>query len=143
MRILRKQLCKSRFFQNCGTFCFDLNWKHHNFDRREIRAMDFLKWTNFSMSKWSFSKIMPSFHLKRYWRFLGTHSTLLILYPRTRNSISRIAIVGMDNPLLVLTTTRCLAFFCQENQHFVTGLLNTFRKFNNTRLEGMCYSIEI
>ena len=46
--------------------------------------------------------------------------------------------VGMDNPLLVLTTTRCLEFFCRENQHFVTGLLNTFLKFNNTRPLYIC-----
>ena len=24
---------ESRFFQNCGTFCFDLYWKYHNFER--------------------------------------------------------------------------------------------------------------
>ena len=60
------------------------------------------------------------------------------LHKQTSGNSSRSAVhwkwaMGMDNPLLVLTTTRCLAFFCRENQHFVTGLLNTFLKFNNTR----------
>ena len=39
---------ESRFFQNCGTFCFDLYWKYHNFERNEVRATVFLKWTDFS-----------------------------------------------------------------------------------------------
>ena len=38
---------ESRFFQNCGTFWFDLYWKYHNFERNEIRATVFLKWTDF------------------------------------------------------------------------------------------------
>ena len=46
--ILRRQLRESRFFQNCGTFCFDLYSKYHNFERNEIRATVFLKWTDFS-----------------------------------------------------------------------------------------------
>ena len=29
---------ESRFFQNCGTFCFDLCWKYHNYERIEICA---------------------------------------------------------------------------------------------------------
>ena len=40
-------LRKSSFFQNCGTFCFDLFWKYHNFERNEIRATGFLKWRDF------------------------------------------------------------------------------------------------
>ena len=28
---------------------------------------------------------------------------------------------------------KMFGIFCRENQHFVTGLLNTFLKFNNTR----------
>ena len=39
---------ESKFFKNCGTFCFDLYWKYHNFERNEIRATVFLKWTDFS-----------------------------------------------------------------------------------------------
>ena len=39
---------ESRFFQNYGTFCFDLYWKYHNFERFEIHATVFLKWTDFS-----------------------------------------------------------------------------------------------
>ena len=46
--ILRRQLPESRFFQNCSTFCFDLYWKHHNFERNEIRKTVFLKWMDFS-----------------------------------------------------------------------------------------------
>ena len=40
---------ESHFFQNCGTFCFDLYWKYHNFERNKIRATVFLKWTDFSL----------------------------------------------------------------------------------------------
>ena len=38
---------ESRFFQNCGTFCFNLYWKYHNFERNETRTTVFLKWTDF------------------------------------------------------------------------------------------------
>ena len=44
----KNKLRKSSFFQNCGTFCFDLYWKHHIFKRNKIRATDLLKWTNFT-----------------------------------------------------------------------------------------------
>ena len=46
--ISRRQLCESRFFQNCDTFCFDLYWKYHNFECNEIQVTIFLKWTDFS-----------------------------------------------------------------------------------------------
>ena len=36
----------SRFFQNCGIFCFDLYWEYHNFERNEIRATVFLNERN-------------------------------------------------------------------------------------------------
>ena len=45
--ILRRQLHESGFFQNCGTFYFDLYWKYHNFERNEICATVFLKSTDF------------------------------------------------------------------------------------------------
>ena len=45
--ILRRQWHKSWFFQNCGTFCFNLNWKYHHFRRIEIFATAFLKRTVF------------------------------------------------------------------------------------------------
>ena len=45
--ILRSQLRISSFFQNSDTFCFDLYWHYHNFERNEIRATGFLKWTDF------------------------------------------------------------------------------------------------
>ena len=41
---------ESHFFQNCGTFCFDLYWKYHNFERNEIRATAFVKWTDFRVN---------------------------------------------------------------------------------------------
>ena len=41
---------ESRFFQNCGNFCFDLYWKYHNFERIMILATVLLKWTNFKGS---------------------------------------------------------------------------------------------
>ena len=41
---------ESQFFQNCGTFCFGSYWKYHNFERIEIRATVFLKWTYFRYS---------------------------------------------------------------------------------------------
>ena len=46
--ILRSQLRESRFFQNYGTFNTNQNKKYHNFERNEIRAAVFLKWTDFS-----------------------------------------------------------------------------------------------
>ena len=30
---------------------FDLYWKYHNFERNEIRATVFLKWTDFSLGQ--------------------------------------------------------------------------------------------
>ena len=47
--ILRRQLRESRFFQNCGTFCFDLYWKYHNFERNKIHVTVFLRWTDFKL----------------------------------------------------------------------------------------------
>ena len=41
--ILRRQLRKSRFFQNYGTFNTNQNKKYHNFERNEIHATGFLK----------------------------------------------------------------------------------------------------
>ena len=52
------QLHDPHFFQNCGTFqyniswlCFDVSWccieKYHNFERNEDCATVFLKWTDF------------------------------------------------------------------------------------------------
>jgi hypothetical protein len=41
-------LHESRFFQNCGTFNTNQNKKYHNFERNEIPATGFLKWTDFS-----------------------------------------------------------------------------------------------
>ena len=49
--LLFHQLRKSRFFQNCGTFCFDLYWKYHNFERNMIRATGYLKWLDFTRLK--------------------------------------------------------------------------------------------
>ena len=40
---------ESRFFQNCGTFNTNQNKKYHNFERNEIRATVFLKWTDFRL----------------------------------------------------------------------------------------------
>ena len=42
--ILRRQLHESGFFQNCGTFYFDLYWKYHNFERNEICVTVYLRW---------------------------------------------------------------------------------------------------
>ena len=53
------QLHDPHFFQNCGTFqyniswlCFDVSWccieKYHNFERNEDRTTVILKWTDFS-----------------------------------------------------------------------------------------------
>ena len=39
---------ESRFFQNCGAFCFDLYWKYHDFEWNEIRATVFIKWMDFA-----------------------------------------------------------------------------------------------
>ena len=50
MFILRRQLHESQFFQNCGTFNKNQNKKYHNFERIEIRATVFLKWTYFRYS---------------------------------------------------------------------------------------------
>ena len=47
---------ESRFFQNRGTFCFDLYWKYHNFERNEICTTVFLKRTNLGIQ---FSIIIP------------------------------------------------------------------------------------
>ena len=41
--ILRSQLRKSCFFQNCGTFNTNQNKKYHNFERSKIPAIVFLK----------------------------------------------------------------------------------------------------
>ena len=39
---------------------FDLYWKYHNFERNEICATDFLKWTDLTMIFfWSCRKIQP------------------------------------------------------------------------------------
>ena len=48
------------FFQNCGTFCFDLYWKYHNFERNEIRETGFLKWTDFSNQRFSSGTDCPN-----------------------------------------------------------------------------------
>ena len=58
----RRQLRESRFFQNCGTSCFDLNWKYHISERIEIRATVILKWMDFT-SKIS-SSVLSSFYVK-------------------------------------------------------------------------------
>ena len=36
---LKRQLRKSRSFQNCGTFNTNQNKKYHNFERNKIRAV--------------------------------------------------------------------------------------------------------
>ena len=41
---------ESWFFQNWGTFNTNQNKKYHNFERIEIRATVFLKWTDFRSS---------------------------------------------------------------------------------------------
>ena len=60
---------ESQLFQNC----FDFYWKYHNFERNEIRATGFLKWTDFKIYAWwlmpnitSFCTYAPWCGLKRW-----------------------------------------------------------------------------
>ena len=45
--ILRRQLCDSCFFQDCGTFNTIKNKKYHNFERNQNHTSAPLKWTDF------------------------------------------------------------------------------------------------
>ena len=47
-------MCNPHFFQNCGSFQYNINWlcfdfmkNYHNFERNEDRATVFLKWKDF------------------------------------------------------------------------------------------------
>ena len=100
---------ESRFFKSCGTFCFDLYWKYHNFERIEIRATVFLKQTNFSEPKiryffpilsWIYVdniKILRNKDLKHAPHFLGTRNPRI-----TRNSRRRGIYLGISERIRVL-----------------------------------------
>ena len=67
---------ESCFFQNCGTFCFYLYWKYHNFEQNEIRATGFLKWTDFSHWNFLYSP-----------QILHCHSPVLVLSIQSKKMI--------------------------------------------------------
>ena len=57
---LRRQLRDPHFFQNYGSYQYNISWNYHNFERNEDRATVFLKWTNFNDS---FSQVSCSFQI--------------------------------------------------------------------------------
>ena len=76
MFILRRQFCNPHFFKKCCHFCwlcFDFSENENSFERNEVCAIDFLKWTNFNF--FIFNKHLRISYLNTKfnyfeWRFL-------------------------------------------------------------------------
>ena len=105
---------ESGFFQNCGTFNTNQSKKYHNFKRKGIRAIVFLKWTDFRNLHMTINWVLKSsMYLERK---LGR--TINFIFQCLKGHFSAISTFGCFIPIWIDNcTANVVAINKQKIQH--------------------------
>ena len=123
-------MCKSCFFQNCGTFCFDLYWNYHNFERNEIRVTVFLiertlGTTPYVMFEWMQNILIGVFEKAQIYK-----STLLFFWLRlAKSSLRRVGISYLQTQIPNAFSVERVSFGAHIKSHPWNKQTNTFIYF--------------